>query len=84
MQSLNKTKPTKLLTITMDDRPKSLQAEVSKLIKWDAETSLQEEELEIQLKAAEEQEASQEVTQHHLLQERDRQKKILRESKHAR
>ena len=68
----------------MDDLSKALNAEVSKLIKWETETSLQESEVEIQLKAAEEQEASQEVTHLHLLQERDQQRKILREIKHAR
>ena len=68
----------------MDDLNKAVNAEVSKLIKWEAETSAEESEVEAQLKAAVEQETSQEVTQLHLLQERDKQRKILRETKHAR
>ena len=68
----------------MEDLNKALNAEVSKLIKWETETSAEEAEVEAQLKAAEEQEASQEVAQLHLLQERDKQRKILREIKHAR
>ena len=69
---------------TLDDLTKALNAEVSKLIKWEAETSAEESEVEAQLKAAEEQTASQEITQLHLLQERDKQRDLLRQTKHAR
>ena len=51
----------------MDDFNKALNVEVNKLIKWEAETDVEESEVEAQLKAAVEEEASQEVTQLHLL-----------------
>ena len=68
----------------MDDFNKALNAEINKLIKWEAETDVEESEVEAQLKAAVEEEASQEVTQLHLLQERDKQRSTLREAKRAR
>ena len=68
----------------MDELNKALNAEVSKLIKWDAETAVDESELEAQLKTAEEEEANQEVTKLHVLQERDKQRSLLRQAKHAR
>ena len=52
----------------MDDFNKALNVEVNKLIKWEAETDVEESETEAQLKAAVEEEAAQEVTQLHLLQ----------------
>ena len=68
----------------MDDFNKALNVEVNKLIKWEAETDVEESETEAQLKAAVEEEAAQEVTQLHLLQDRDQQRSSLREAKHAR
>ena len=68
----------------MDDFNKALNVEVNKLIKWEAETDVEESETEAQLKAAVEEEAAQEVTQLHLLQERDQQRSSLREANHAR
>ena len=68
----------------MDELNKALNAEVSKLIKWDAETAVDESELEAQLKTAEEEESKQEVTKLHVLQDRDKQRSLLRQAKHAR
>lgn len=68
----------------MDDLNKALNAEVNKLIKWEAETAVEESEVEAELKAAEEEEADQEVIKLHLLQERDKQRDLLRQTKHAR
>ena len=42
------------------------------------------EQTEAELKAAEEEEADQEVIKLHLLQERDKQRDLLRQTKHAR
>ena len=68
----------------MDDFNKALNVEINKLIKWEAETDVEESEVEAQLKAAVEEEASQEVSQLHLLQERDKERNTLREAKRAR
>ena len=68
----------------MDDLNKALNDEVNKLIKWEAETAVEESEVEAELKAAEEEEADQEVIKLHLLQERDKQRDLLRQTKHAR
>ena len=68
----------------MDDFNKALNVEVNKLIKWEAETDVEEFEVVAQLKAAVEEEASQEVNQLHLLQERDKERNTLREAKRAR
>ena len=68
----------------MDDLNKALNAEVNKLIKWEAETAVEESEVEAELKAAEEEEADQEVIKLQLLQERDKQRDLLRQTKHAR
>ena len=68
----------------MEDLNRAINAEVSKLLKWESETSAEEAEVEAELKAAEEQTASQEITQLHLLQERDKQRDLLRQTKHAR
>ena len=68
----------------MDDLNKALNDEVNKLIKWEAETAVEESEVEAELKAAEEEEADQDVIKLHLLQERDKQRDLLRQSKHAR
>ena len=68
----------------MDDLNKALNDEVNKLIKWEAETAVEESEVEAELKAAEEEEANQEVIRLHLLQERDKQRDLLRQTKHAR
>ena len=68
----------------MDDPNKALNAEVNKLIKLEAETAVEESEVEAELKAAEEEEADQEVIKLQLLQERDKQRDLLRQTKHAR
>ena len=68
----------------MDDLNRALNAEVSKLIKWEAETAVDESELETQLKTAEEEEANQEVSKLHGIQEREKQRSLLRQTKHAR
>ena len=68
----------------MDDFNKALNVEINKLIQWEAETDVEESEVVAQLKAAVEEEASQEVSQLHLLQERDKERNTLREAKRAR
>ena len=68
----------------MDDLNRALNAEVSKLIKWEAETAVDESELETQLKTAEEEESNQEVTKLQGIQEREKQRSLLRQTNHAR
>ena len=68
----------------MDDLNRALNAEVSKLIKWEAETAVDESELEAQLKTAEEEESNQEVSKLQGIQEREKQRSLLRQTKHAR
>ena len=68
----------------MDDLNRALNAEVSKLIKWEAETAVDESELETQLKTAEEEESNQEVSKLQGIQEREKQRSLLRQTKHAR